>query len=77
MQLALVAIRGRLVPLPAITVLAHEVIDLGSSQFRVMLDGLSQNLRAGEQFPVTLHFAPFGSITTTVTVEETAGGGSS
>ncbi len=76
-QLALVAVRGRSVPLPALTVLAHEVMDLGSSQFRIMLEGLSRDLRAGEQFPVTLHFAPFGRITTMVTVGETAGDGSS
>lgn len=76
-QLVLVATRGRTVPLHSITVLAHEVMDLGSPHFRVILEGLSRDLWAGEQFPLTLHFAPFGRITTTVTVGETAVGGAS
>ena len=76
-RLALVATRGRTVPLPSITVLAHEVMDLGSSHFRVMLDGLSRDLWAGEQFPLTLYFAPLGKVTTTVTVGEIADGGAS
>lgn len=76
-QLALVATQGRTVSLPSITVLAHEVMDLGSSHFRVMLVGLSRDLRAGEEFPLTLHFAPFGRIITTVTVGETVDGGAS
>ncbi len=76
-QLALAATRGRTVPIPSMTVLAHEVMDLSSSHFRVMLEGLSRDLWAGEQFLLTLHFAPFGRITTTVTVGETADGGAS
>ena len=76
-RLVLVATRGRTVPLPSITVLAHEVMDLGSSHFRVMLDGLSRDLWAGEEIPLTFHFAPAGQITTTVTVRESADGGAS
>ncbi len=76
-QFALVAPRGRMVPLASITVPAHETMDLGSAHFRIVLDGLSRDLWAGEQFPLTLHVAPFGTITTIVTVGDRAGGGAS
>ncbi len=76
-QIALIAPRGRSVPLDSITGTAHEIIDLGTSHFRVVLDGLSRDLRAGDQFPLTLHVAPFGTITTSVTVGDSADGGAS
>ena len=76
-RLVLIESRGRKVVLPSITVLARETIDLGATHFRVTLDGLSRDLWAGEEIPLTFHFAPAGQITTTVTVRESADGGAS
>jgi copper(I)-binding protein len=76
-RLVLIEARGRTVPLGSITVLARETVDLGSPHFRVMLDGLNRDLRAGERIPLTLHFAPFGRITTSVMVGENTEGGPS
>ncbi len=76
-KIALVAPRGRSVPLDSITVAGHETMDLGMSHIRVVLNGLSRDLWAGEQFPLTLHVAPFGTITTRVTVGDIADGGAS
>ena len=76
-RISLIAPHGRSVPLNSITVTAHEIIDLGTSHFRVVLDGLSRDLRAGENFSLTLHIAPYGTITTSVTVGDVADGGAS
>ncbi len=76
-RFVLIEARGQPVRLPSITLFAHESMDLDLSQIRVLLEGLRQDLRVGEQFPVTLHMAPFGRITTTVTVGEPAHGGAS
>lgn len=76
-RLLLIEARGRKVVLPSITVLARETIDLGATHFRVTLDGLGRDLSAGEEIPLTFHFAPAGQITTTVTVRESADGGAS
>lgn len=76
-RLVLIEARGRTVPLGSITVLARETVNLGSPYFRVMLDGLNRDLRAGERIPLTLHVAPFGRITTSVMVGENADGGAS
>lgn len=76
-RLVLIEARGRTVPLGSITVLARETVNLGSPHFRIMLDGLNRDLRAGERIPLTLHVAPFGRITTSVMVGENADGGAS
>ena len=76
-RVVVIAARGQPVRLPSITLFAHESMDLDLSLIRVSLEGLRRDLRAGEQFPVTLHMAPFGRITTTVTVGEPAHGGAS
>ncbi len=76
-RLVLVEARGQLVRLPSITLFAHESMDLDVSNIRVSLEGLRRDLRSGEQFPLTFHMAPFGRITTTVTVGKPAHGGAS
>ncbi len=73
-QFVLIEARGQPVQLRSITLFAHETIDLDLSNIRVLLKGLRRDLRAGEQFPLTLHIAPFGRITTRVTVGETVNG---
>ena len=76
-RLVLVEARGQPVQLPSFTLFAHESMDLDLSHIRVSLEGLRRDLRVGEQFPVTLHMAPFGRITTIVTVGEPVHGGPS
>ena len=76
-RLVLTEARGQTVLLPSITVLARETMDLGSASFHVILDGLSRDLRDGKQIPLTLHVAPVGQITTSVTVDVKADGGAS
>jgi copper(I)-binding protein len=76
-RLVLTEARGQTVLLPSITVLARETMDLSSSSFHVILDGLSRDLQDGEQIPLILHIAPAGRITTSVAVGETADRGAS
>ena len=76
-RLVLIEARGQPVRLPLITLLAHDSMDLDVSDIRVSLEGLRRDLRVGEQFPLTFHMAPFGRITTTVTVGDSADGGAS
>ena len=76
-QLVLIEARGQPLRLPSITLFAHDSMDLDLSNIRVSLEGLKRDLRAGEQFPLTFHMAPFGRITTTVTVGGSADGGAS
>ncbi len=76
-RLVLIEARGRKVALPSITLLARETIDLGAAHFRVTLDGLRRDLRAGEEISLTFHIAPTGRITTLVTVRDSADGGAS
>ncbi len=73
-RLVLIEARGQPVRIPSITLFAHESMDLDLSQIRVSLEGLRRDIRVGEQFPLTLHMAPFGRITTTVTVGKPAHG---
>ncbi len=73
-QLVLIEVRGQPVHLSSITLFAHETIDLDLSHIRLSLEGLRRDLRAGEKFPLTLHIAPFGRITTSVTVGDSADG---
>ncbi len=76
-RLVLIEARGRPVRLPSITLFAHDSMDLDASRIRVSLEGLRRDLRMGEQFPLTFHMAPYGRITTTVTVGDSADGGAS
>ena len=58
-RVVVIAARGQPVHFPSITLFAHESMDLDLSLIRVSLEGLRRDLRAGEQFPVTL---PYGAI---------------
>lgn len=56
-------------PVAALPVTPGQPLILSPDGYHVMLDGLSQQLTVGEQFPLTLTFAHAGPITVTVTVQ--------
>jgi hypothetical protein len=55
-------------PVRVLLVRAHGTLALAPGGAHIMLIGLRHDLRAGERFPVQLHFARAGWITTTVAV---------
>ncbi|HVC60167.1 MAG TPA: copper chaperone PCu(A)C [Acetobacteraceae bacterium] len=58
----------------ALPVRPGETLTLAPDGYHIMLEGLKQQLRPGETFPVTLIFAKAGAITATATVQKAGGG---
>lgn len=58
--------------LEAISVPAEDALELGATTLWVVLIGLNRTLRAGESFPVTLHFANGAQATLQVKVAPSA-----
>lgn len=58
----------------ALPVEAGKTLTLSPNGYHIMLTGLKQPLTAGETFPVTLHFAKAGDVTTTAAVQKAGAG---
>jgi copper(I)-binding protein len=59
----------RMTPVPALPIAAGGTVTLAPGGYHIMLEGLTQALKAGDQFPLTLTFEHAGPITTMVTVK--------
>jgi periplasmic copper chaperone A len=57
-----------MMPLPAVDLPAGKAVALQPGGKHILLKRLSENLVAGETFPLTLQFSKAGSVTITVTV---------
>ena len=56
-------------PVKSLPIAAGGTVTLAPGGYHIMLEGLKQPLKAGDQFPLTLVFEHAGPITTTVTVK--------
>ena len=58
----------------ALPVATGKPVTLSPGGYHIMLMGLTQELKQGDSFPVTLSFAHAGPVTATVTVRQSASG---
>ena len=63
----------KMVPVDGVDVAAGTPLKFAPGGYHVMLMGLKQPLKAGDQFPLTLTFVHAGQVTTTVTVRSMDG----
>ncbi len=59
---------------PSVPVDSKAPVTFAPNGYHVMLEGLKQPLKAGDQFPITLTFAHAGAVTTTVAVRALGAG---
>ena len=66
----------RMRQVPAVAAAAGATVKLEPGGYHLMLLGLKQPLKAGERFPLTLHFEKAGQLTVEIVVQDAAAAGS-